>query len=364
MKRIKVNLDKKISTSYDITIGSDIRDRIGLMIMKDYPAGRYVVITDSTVAGLHGRAFMDTMKAAGLTIDLIEFPAGEKSKNMETALCLIKKLFDLGVDRNSLLIALGGGVVGDITGFIASIYMRSVPYIQIPTTLLAQVDSSIGGKTAVDLPEGKNLLGTFYQPKAVFIDTKFLETLSDQEYKNGIAEIIKYGVIDSEDFFQAQESGIEALKNRETSHLLKLIEQSCRIKKGFVEIDEKDNGIRHILNFGHTIGHAMEAESNFTMPHGYAVALGMIAISRICEKLHNLSVNETRRIEKLIAAFDLPPLIPTEIPTDGIISRLHGDKKKKDGKVQFILIKNIGKPFWNGGVDRSTLVATLEGMRK
>ncbi|MBN1662402.1 MAG: 3-dehydroquinate synthase [Deltaproteobacteria bacterium] len=363
MKKIKVHLDKKVQTSYDIVIGSGIRDRIGLMIMKDFQKARCVVITDSNVSTLHGRAFLEEMKALGLSVELVEFPAGEQSKNMATMLSVIKKLFDLGVDRNSLLIALGGGVVGDMTGFMASIYMRSVPYIQIPTTLLAQVDSSIGGKTAVDLPDGKNLLGTFYQPKAVFIDTAFLETLPDQEYKNGVAEIIKYGIIDSAEFFDAQEAGAEALKKRDPAQLLRLVEQSCRIKKGFVEIDEKDTGIRHVLNFGHTIGHAIEAESDFRVPHGYAVALGMIAISRICEKKYDLSKSERERIERLIAAFDLPTSIPADISTEGIMLRLQGDKKKKDGKVQFVLIKNIGKPFWNGGVDRELLVKTLEGMR-
>jgi 3-dehydroquinate synthase len=364
MKRIEVHLDKKVAASYDIFIGSDIWDRIGLMVMKDYQQARCVIISDSNVSKLHGRAFMEKMKTLGLVADLVEFPAGEPSKNMETILSIIKKLFDLGVDRNSLLIALGGGVVGDMTGFIASIYMRSVPYIQIPTTLLAQVDSSIGGKTAVDLPEGKNLLGTFNQPKAVFIDVKFLETLPDREYTNGVAEIVKYGIIDSEGFFAAQEVGAEALIKRDPIHLHSLIEQSCRIKKGFVEIDERDTGIRHVLNFGHTIGHAIEAESDYGMPHGYAVALGMIAVSRICEKVYELPASDRERIEQLIKAFGLPTVIPQSIATEGILSRLKGDKKKKDGKVQFVLIKNIGKPFWNGGVDQQMLIKTLEGMRK
>jgi 3-dehydroquinate synthase len=363
MKRIKVHLDKKVQASYDIVIGSDIRDRIGLMILKEYQKPRCVIVTDSTVAELHGRVFLENLTALGLAAEMVEFPAGESSKNMETLLAVIHKLFALGVDRNSLLIALGGGVVGDMTGFIASIYMRSVPYVQIPTTLLAQVDSSIGGKTAVDLPEGKNLLGTFYQPRAVFIDTKFLETLPAEEFKNGVAEIVKYGVIDSDEFFSVQEKDREALIRRDPARLLPLIEQCCRIKKGFVEIDEKDTGIRHVLNFGHTVGHALEAASGYGMPHGYAVALGMIAVSRICEKVYDLPATDRKRIEALIGAFGLPTVIPRSIATEEILSHLQGAKKKKDGKVQFVLVKNIGKPFWNGGIDRETLVKTLEGMR-
>lgn len=363
MKRIKVHLDKKVEASYDIIIGSDIKDRIGLMIMKEFQKARCVIITDSNVSKLHGSSFLEYMKKLGFAADLLEFTAGESSKNMETALCLVQKLFKLGVDRNSLLIALGGGVVGDLTGFIASVYMRSVPYIQIPTTLLAQVDSSFGGKTAVDLPEGKNLLGTFYQPKAVFIDTTFLDTLPEEEFRNGVAEIIKYGIIDSPEFFKVQEAGVEALKKREAAHLLNLIEQSCRIKKGFVEIDEKDTGIRHVLNFGHTIGHAVEAASRYRMTHGYAVALGMIGVTRICEKVYGLRASDRCRIEQLISSFGLPTAIPAEIETYEIIARLQGDKKKREGTVQFVLIKDIGKPFWNGGVDQQTLIKTLEGMR-
>ena len=218
MRSIKVNLDKKSLSSYEIRIGKDIIDRMALLIAKNHKAARYVVITDNCVGSLYGKKFLAGLKDVGLNVHLIEFPAGEASKNINTVLDIAGKLLELGADRETCLIALGGGVVGDIVGFIASIFMRSVPYIQIPTTLIAQVDSSIGGKTGVDLPYGKNLLGTFYQPRAVFADLSFLETLPEKEFNNGLAEIIKYGIIDDEKMFRTLEEqyGGDKIKRPET----------------------------------------------------------------------------------------------------------------------------------------------------
>jgi len=300
MKRIKVNLDKQSSTSYEICIGHNILDRIGLVISKSNLARHYIVITDSNVSSLYREELLTALKNVNLNVDLIEFPAGEISKNTDTVLTIIKKLINLGADRNSALIALGGGVTGDMTGFIASIYMRSIPYIQIPTTLMAQVDSSIGGKTGIDLPEGKNLLGAFFQPKSVFIDLQFLKTLPDEEFMNGLSEIVKYGIIDDMELFNILERETENIKSRSMDLLELMVERSCKIKKGIVEIDEMDMGVRRILNFGHTIGHAIEAESGYMIPHGNAVSIGMIASARISEKLNYLSSEDRNRIEHLI----------------------------------------------------------------
>lgn len=239
MKKIKVNLDKKVASSYEICIGYDIMDRIGLLVAKNMPALHYVIITDVNVAAIYGRLLLDRLRGMELSVDIIEFPAGEDAKSIGTAIAVVERLLSLGADRKSALVALGGGVVGDMTGFIASTFMRSVPYIQIPTTLMAQVDSSIGGKTAIDLPEGKNLLGTFYQPRGVFIDVKFLDTLPEEAINNGLAEVVKYGVIESVEFFNFLEGNIKAIRDRDRGVLEKIIENSCRIKKGIVEIDEK-----------------------------------------------------------------------------------------------------------------------------
>ena len=265
MRTLKVNLDKKTLSSYEIHIGKGIFDRMILLIAKNNKASRYVILTDSNVNRLYGQMLLAAMTEAGLNASIIEIPAGEASKNMSVVMEAAGKLLALGADRGTLLIALGGGVVGDLTGFIASVYMRSLPYVQIPTTLIGQVDSAIGGKTAVDLPEGKNLLGTFYQPRAVFADLNFLETLPPKEFNNGLAEIIKYGIIEDDKLFKLLEENIEAVQNREPVHLAKIIETCCRIKKSIVEIDEREQGLRRILNFGHTLGHAFEALSGYDL---------------------------------------------------------------------------------------------------
>ena len=364
MRSIKVNLDKKSRSSYEIRIGRDIIDRIALLIAKKHKAERYVVITDDCVGSLYGKKFLAGLAAVGLNVNLIEFPAGEASKNISTVLDISEKLLQLGADRETLLLALGGGVVGDITGFIASVFMRSVPYIQIPTTLVAQVDSSIGGKTAVDLPQGKNLMGTFYQPCAVFTDLSFLETLPEKEFNNGLSEIIKYGIIDDEKMFHTVEDNIEAIKLKDSKLLLNIIETCCRIKKSIVEIDEKDQGLRHILNFGHTLGHALETMSQYTITHGEGVALGMIAAARLSEKMGYLESNEAKRIEALIRDAGLPWKIPEVFSAADIIDALRMDKKKKGDIVRFVLLKKIGMPFIIGSIKPETITAVIEEMKR
>ena len=364
MKKIRVNLDKRLSASHEICIGYDILDRIGLIIAKNLPALHYVIITDSNVSAIYGESLLERLKGMGMKADMIEFPAGENSKNVSTVVAVVERLLKVGADRKSALLALGGGVVGDMTGFIASTYMRSLPYIQIPTTLMAQVDSSIGGKTAIDLPEGKNLLGTFYQPKGVFIEVKFLDTLPEKEFNNGLAEVIKCGIIDDAKFFHFLEENAEAIKQRDCGILQKVIEDSCRIKKGIVEIDEREQGLRRVLNFGHTIGHAIEAESHYAIAHGSAVSLGMVAAVRISEILYDLPGEDRKKIEHLIEILGLPRHIPQTIATDRILSRLRTDKKKEGDTIHFVLLKKIGMPFVNGGVPESVLRETVEGLKK
>jgi 3-dehydroquinate synthase len=229
---------------------------------------------------------------------------------------------------------------------------------------MAQVDSSIGGKTAIDLPEGKNILGTFYQPKGVFIEVKFLDTLPEKEFNSGLAEVIKCGIIDDAKFFYFLEEHAEAIKQRERGILQKIIEDSCRIKKGIVEIDEREQGLRRVLNFGHTIGHAIEAESHYTISHGVAVSLGMVAAVRISERLYDLPGEDRKRIEHLIEILGLPRNIPQTIATDKILARLRTDKKKEGDTIHFVLLKKIGMPFVNGGVPESVLRETVEGLKK
>ncbi|MDO8785495.1 MAG: 3-dehydroquinate synthase [Syntrophales bacterium] len=362
--RIKVSLSKEISSSYEICVGHDIMGEIVLGIAKNPVADRYVVITDSHVSALYGEVFLRELREAGIEAEMIVFPAGEASKNITTAVTIVGRLLDLGADRKSALLALGGGVVGDVTGFIASVFMRSIPYIQVPTSLLAYVDSSIGGKTAVDLPEGKNLLGTFYQPRGVFIDLKFLDTLPTGEFNNGLAEIIKYGIIDDPDFFSLLEDGVEAVNKREIAFLECMVTFSCRTKKKIVEIDEKDQGLRHILNFGHTIGHAVESESEYRISHGSAISAGMVAAARISEKLYDFPASDRARIERLLEAVGLPVHIPEFIGTEGVLARLKWDKKKSGAMINFVLLKQMGKPFVTAEVTESILREVIEGLRK
>ncbi len=362
MKRIKVHLDKRLSETHEICIGYDFQDRIGLLIAKEHPANRYVIVTDSNVSGLYGKTFLEKLRELGLPAELLEFPAGEGSKTMDTVLALTSRLLERGVDRHSLLLALGGGVVGDLTGFVASIYMRSVPFIQIPTTLMAQVDSSIGGKTGVDLPAGKNFLGTFYQPKGVFIDLAFLETLPAREFGNGLAEILKYGAIDDPELLDALEGGVDALRT-DGPLLERVVAKSCHIKKGIVEIDETEKGLRRVLNFGHTVGHAVEAESGYRMSHGESVAVGMVAAASISEKLKYLPAEDRGRIASLIRAIGLPDRLPRDMDTEGILSRIRKDKKKDGDTVNFVLLKKLGLPFMNGGVPEKLVQEVIEEMK-
>lgn len=363
MRSIKVNLDKKYSSSYEIRIGSGIADRIALLIDKNQKAGRYIIITDDNVARLHGGNFLTILKNIGLAADLIDFPAGETSKNIGAILDISDKLLKLGADRTTCLIALGGGVAGDLTGFIASVYMRGVPYVQIPTSLVAQVDSAIGGKTAIDLPSGKNLLGTFYQPAEVFADLNFLNTLPAKEFENGLAEIIKYGIIDDEKMFRLLEENMDAVKQKDPAIMLKIVENCCRIKKAIVEIDEREQGLRRILNYGHTLGHALEAVSDYKLSHGEGVALGMIAAARISAKKNYLDAGQVKRIEELIGLANLPVKIPASLQGEEIIKRLQMDKKKKGDTIHFVLLKKIGMPFINGGVDKEIIGEVIEEMK-
>ena len=363
MNQIRVNIDTTTPTHYKIYIGRDIIDRIGVILNKEGWNNRYIIITDSQVKTLHGERVLDSLRKRDLKVDLIDFPAGEHSKNVQTSLQLVDNLIALGADRHSALIALGGGVVGDMAGFVASVYMRGIHFFQIPTTLIAQVDSSIGGKTGIDLPVGKNLLGTFYQPQAVFIDLAFLQTLTDVEFYNGLAEILKYGIIEDPEILRSLEDGQEAIKARDFSLLEKMISKSCRIKKRMVEMDEKESGLRRILNFGHTIGHAVEAESNYTISHGQAVAIGLVAAATLSEKLQYLASKDRERIESLVKTFGLPHRIPKNLETKDLLGRMTKDKKKEGTLIPFVLLKKIGLPFINGSVPENKIQETIEALK-
>jgi len=363
MNRIRVNLDRRLSASYDIHIGRGILDRMALILAKGNWAGRWFVVADETVAGLHGERVLAALTGAALRAECLTIPPGEGAKTVATCLGLAGRLLERGADRTSGLIALGGGVTGDVAGFLSSIYMRGIPCVQVPTTLLAQVDSSIGGKTGVDTGEGKNLLGTFHQPKAVFIDLSFLETLPAREFTSGLAEIVKYGIIEDPDLLAALEDNAAALQGRDPALLERVVSASCRIKKGIVEIDETEKGLRRILNFGHTVGHAVEAESGYAISHGEAVAVGMAAAAAISERLRYLGAEDRDRVERAIERVGLPRRIPRDLDAGRLLARMEKDKKKQDGRIHFVLLKRPGMPFVNGGVPLDTVREAIEAMR-
>jgi 3-dehydroquinate synthase len=300
----------------------------------------------------------------GLPVDVIEIPAGEASKSVDTVVDVARQLLKLKASRQSLLVALGGGVVGDITGFVASIYMRSVPYVQIPTTLLAQVDSSVGGKTGVDLPEGKNLLGTFYQPRAVYIELSFLKSLSDKDFANGLAEIIKYGIIGDNGLFDTLEAEKDRIRDRDPELIQTMVARSCEIKAEIVEMDEKELGLRRILNFGHTLGHALEAASDYILFHGEAVAIGMVAASRISHKLNHLDGPSHDRICHVIEQYGLPTQIPVGMNTSDIMAHMGTDKKTIAGRLHLVLLKKIGVPFVTPDISLDEIQEAIEELKQ
>ena len=364
MNKIRVHLEKKVSRSYEICIGRQILDRMGLILAKGSWAQRYFVVTDSAVSAVHGPRVLDTLRWQGLGVELLDFPAGEPSKTIGTCLALIDRMLALGADRTSALIALGGGVVGDLAGFVASVFMRGIPYVQVPTTLLAQVDSAIGGKTGVDLPAGKNLLGSFYQPKGVFIDLDFLETLSEGEFRNGLAEIIKCGVIEDPELLNDLEAHAASILRRDMAQMEHVVARSCRIKKAIVEIDESEKGLRRLLNFGHTVGHALEAGSNYTLSHGEAVSIGMVASAVLSERLKYLPREDRERIEAVLTDFGLPTRIPKGADTAALLSFMRRDKKKQGGAIHFVLLKKIGLAFVNGGAPEGLVEDVIESLRE
>ncbi|MGA2625277.1 MAG: 3-dehydroquinate synthase [Bacteroidota bacterium] len=340
--KIHISLKKEADDSYDIVIGTTLTDA-ARDILRFVPGDRYFAITDSNVKRFYGTKFARLMKRTGVDCPLLSVPAGEKSKSRATKGQLEDKLLSLGAVRSSVIIALGGGMVGDLAGFVASTLLRGIRYVHIPTTLLAQVDSSIGGKVAVNHPLGKNLLGAFCQPKRVCIDISTLGTLPDREFVNGMAEVIKFAAILDRDLFSYLEVHSEKILTRDTKALIKVITRCCELKRNVVEIDEKETSYRRILNFGHTIGHALESLSGYRLPHGMAVAIGMAAEARISVARGLLTAGAVARLENLLHAYRLPTKIPSSTDITELCEATRTDKKARDGRVHYTLLQRIGK---------------------
>ncbi len=343
MEQITVNLKER---SYPIHIGRNNLGLIGGLIKDMGLKGKAACVTNPTVGKLYSEKVLSSLNKAGFEAYRIDIPDGEEYKTIEWASHIYDKLIEYRMERESPVIALGGGVIGDITGFAAATYLRGVPYVQIPTTLLAQVDSSIGGKTAVNHPAGKNLIGAFYQPKMVLIDADVLKTLDQRDIKAGLAEVIKYGIIRDSQFFLFLENNYKDILSCGDG-LLYAIKQSCRIKAGIVEEDETEKGIRAILNFGHTVGHALEVVTGYKeLRHGEAVAIGMVAAARLSYKFGLCSKEVCGSIESLIAKSGLPvklSALSRKPLAEELFKAMEIDKKVVGGKIRFVMVEDIGR---------------------
>lgn len=341
MKRTRVRLGRN---SYDICIDSGLLMQTGRQLRRIGFSNKLVIITDPTVKSLYGSTLSQNLIGEGFKVTILEVPEGEEQKSLDTAGRLYRELSDFHAERTTPILALGGGVIGDLAGFVAATYMRGVPLIQIPTTLLAQVDSSIGGKVALDHGQLKNKIGAFYQPRLVISDIAVLKSLNTKEISQGLAEVIKYAAIRDKEFFAYLERNPEQIKSLDDGVLEDIVLRSAQIKAEIVEKDELDLGLRHILNYGHTIGHAVESVSDFKVGHGEAVALGMLAAGRVSNKMGIIRQNELIRLERVIQQVGLPIKMPG-LEVGRLIQAMEFDKKIVKGKIKFILLRSIGKAF-------------------
>ena len=351
------------SRSYQVLLGSGLLVRAGEHLGKLVVGRRVFVITVPPVRRRWGKVLLQSLAEAAVQAVALEMADGERFKRLATLEKLAESLVKLGADRSATLIALGGGVVCDVTGFLASVYMRGVDVIQIPTTVLAQVDAAIGGKTGVNLQSGKNLLGTFHQPRVVVIDPNVLTTLPSREYRAGLYEALKCGIIGNAGLFRLFEDRRREILDRDPSVVEKVIAESVRLKARVVSADEREGGLRQVLNLGHTIGHALEAETRYTqLLHGEAVAWGMIAATRIALSTGMLYSATAERIRTAILGFGRLPRM--KFQTTGVLKRLQSDKKTRQGAVYFVLPRQIGRVEIVSDVPAAAVRLAVEEIRK
>ena len=316
-----------------------------IISLRDCLPSRYAIICDTTVRELYGQKLHQNLTSKGLDVKLFSFPSGEQYKTRQTKESIENELFENGFGRDTCIIALGGGVVLDMAGFIATTFCRGVPLVMVPTTLLAMVDASIGGKTGVNTPYGKNLVGSFYEAKKIIQDTSFLQSLPNDEIQNGIVEMIKHGLIGDSKYFDFLETHVQKLINLDRDSIEKAICDSVQIKTTIVKADSNENGIRNILNFGHTVGHAIEKISDYRIPHGKAVAIGIVAESYLSMKKTHLPKNSYERIKNIFRSYEIPFNIPVDITLSALKDAMVSDKKSLKGTPRFVLISEIGKPL-------------------
>lgn len=344
MESFRVELGRD---SHPVHTGAGIIDQVGELAREaGLKLGRAALITDTNVARLYGERAEQTLRAAGFAPVVIEFPAGEASKSITALSSLYDRLVEAQLDRASTIFALGGGVTGDLAGFAAATFLRGIALVQIPTTLVAQVDSALGGKTGINHPAAKNLIGAFYQPRMIAADVAALQSLPEREFREGLGEVIKYAAIMDAPMVAELERAMPAILQREPAQLEAIVSQSLRHKANIVQSDEHEGGLRKILNFGHTLGHALEVSAGYgSLLHGEAVAIGMVAAARLSQTQAALSEAEAQRLTGLIEAAGLPVAMPAGVRVSDLMRALKLDKKRANGGVEFVLIDRLGHAF-------------------
>lgn len=358
LQTVHVDLGER---SYDIEIGSgNLANFDGLLEQCDN-ASHAVLITDENVDSLYGDRVADALTAADFEVDIMVVNPGEQSKSTDMAAELWETMLEEGTDRKSLVIALGGGVVGDLAGFMAATFARGLRFIQIPTTLLAQVDSSVGGKVGVNLPRAKNMVGAFWQPLAVLVDVDTLQSLPDREYRAGLAEVVKYGVILDVEFFGFLEQHVDAIAAREPATLQQIVQRCCRLKANVVEKDEREEtGLRAVLNYGHTFCHALEAATGYgELLHGEGVSIGMMCASRLAQRLGRVDADFSERQFNLLSKLGLPTTVP-ESDHDELLQLMVHDKKTANGQLRFVLPTRMGHVELVGDVSDADVLAAMQ----
>lgn len=353
-----------VGGGYTVYVGRGLLEHLNDLLAS---SGRFrqrcALVTDSTVGPLHAESAAEKLRDAGVEVTVITFPAGEASKSMQTVDDICRRMLQAGLDRKSFLIAFGGGVVGDVGGFAAAIFQRGIPYVQIPTTVMSQVDSSVGGKTGVNTPEGKNLVGSFHQPGLVVADVDTLGTLPGREYREGFAEIVKHAAIrDARLLEEVEATDWDAARRDNGAALAHLIARNVAIKAAVVEEDEREtSGVRALLNFGHTIGHGIEAAAGYgRLLHGEAISLGLVAALRLSERFAGLDHGVTQRLLRALGSLRLPTVLDSGISRDAILAALERDKKFEEGRVRFVLLRGLGDAFVSGEVTREAIAEEVE----
>lgn len=359
VENIPVSVPPVPSADYPVYVGDGLWDRLPELLSEHCPAHRYALIADDRVAGLYAEQVLALLRKSGQRAESFTFPSGEANKSRQSWADLTDRMLAAGLGRDTAVLALGGGVVGDLAGFVAATYLRGVPLVQLPTTLLAMIDSSVGGKTGIDTSAGKNLVGAFHPPRVVVADVSVLRTLPPAELRAGLAEAIKHGAIADRDYLDEIDAGLEAILRVDAGTMVPLIVRSVQIKADVVSRDERETGPRKALNFGHTIGHAVEAASEFRLLHGEAVAIGMVAETVLGEAVGVTEAGSAERLRAVIERAGLPTSIPARFVAEDLLDRTRVDKKARAGRVEYVLLERLGSASWGHAVEDESVLAAL-----